>query len=101
MLVAPAKFEKQMCKNCDEYVHMSFEHILFTCRGNEIKRHALWEKVIQACPKQLAGELNTMSITRKTNMLLNGLNNSFVYEWGELFKCIADYLYLLSIGYKK
>ncbi len=101
LLVAAGQFEKQRCNKCNECMQMTFEHILFTCPEYDTKRKDLWRKVIQACPDRLAKEFNAMPNKDKTNILMNGLNNSYVYEWKDLFKCIGDFLNQMCIEYKK
>ncbi len=59
----------------------------------------MWSKLIESCPGQHGNEMKILPITARTNMLINGLNNSFTLEWNNSYKCVADFLYCMFREY--
>ena len=74
-------------------------HILFECTSGDVMRDLMWTKVVQACPGQLAGELNKMNSMCKTKFVLNALYCDYVVEWQELYIAICEFAFKVYSQY--
>ena len=99
LLLAPAKTGSTLCQKCLHYERDTYEHIFFQCESVKDVSSLVWQDVIHECPVRLGGELNHMNDKEKVNFMLNGLNNSFVPEWSNVFEKVAIFICTIWTDY--
>ena len=100
LLVAPANLGKSICQKCTTYNAYSLEHILFDCDSVQEMRTVWWNKVLDSCPDSLVQDLETFNARKKTDFVINCLNNSFVIKWIDiLINLAADMIYYIWMYY--
>ena len=72
---------------------------MFECESVSEIRNTHWKKVLDSCPDALVRDIGTLSNQRKTDMVMNAMNNSYVKEWIELFRNIADMIHAIWNSY--
>ncbi len=93
LLVFPGKSEGTICNKCNSLQQNYYEHIMFQCMHSKTERIIMWNKFTQSCPPKLAQDIESMNISEKTNFLLNCMNNTYVKEWHNIYKLLAEFLY--------
>ena len=55
--------------------------VLFECNENYALRAKIWDNLLECCPDALKQQLQHMSSSEKTLLILTGLSNCVVTEW--------------------
>ena len=95
LLIGRNRKVKGLCSHCPLYVDNSVEHILFECGYLDTIRTKLWKEVGKCCLPNLFRDMNSLSKSERTKLVLNGFNICYVKEWKTLYHCIADFVYNL------
>ena len=74
-----------------------FDHILFKCDALEPYRVPLWENVLLKSTEPLRQDMIRMPNRERAVFLLSCLNESYISEWRELYKAIADFIYKMYV----
>ena len=90
-------FGNSNCKLCGNFDIETVEHILFKCTALAIYRESLWENILSKLPDALKQSVLNMLYKQRTIFFLSCMSNSYIHEWREIYKAIANFIYMMYI----
>ena len=97
----PCKYQRNFghsrCKICESFEAETAEHILFKCNALEQYRSILWENVLLKLTEPLKESVMQMTHNERTVFLVSCLNESYINEWRDLYKAIANFIHKMYV----
>ena len=86
-------FVLRTCQLCEVNEKETPVHILFNCIKITSERERLWGNLIRVMPPALSRELDTIDMIVKGRIIMAGLNGSYIHEWAQIYREIANFVY--------
>ena len=83
---------RDMCHACGDSVTSKGAHVLFSCCTLEGYRDMWRNNVCSSMPEALVREFDRMNVDERFLFIVNGLNDSMIGEWSEMYKGILLYV---------